>query len=752
MCGNLEGDRQISLDTILGAGGALDAAEFPTTEFEVVKWHHSMRWLRQNRVLRLTPEAIENVDPSSGEATKRHPYSSVTNVRLVDASYLVIAYSEDHDYHYKTADAVRVTWEINRRIKARATRDRFRRCLHNRRRTDSGCAKVRALRDAFSSSGVPLPPALSSGSASSARQRQQEGAAELQLTELLMDKRNDVGRAVFAAQARVDKLLRDGAEAGQPGSAVLRQVRDELLDLRERVHAALLARAASPDRDPGPESAARSGVVSPSSEPGCISRVGSCPSPLAEPREGHADPSALEMLDVQSPATLAAAQGAGATEASAATGVDVSVFELAVTAPAAPAPAPHARAGLGGGAQQSSAMALSFDDRCRSSSHFSGTSALSAATDSPAHRVRHGRADKRRRGMFSRRLDLRAWRDGGDGTAEELLQVLETALQHVILRPRAERLFAALRDDPELCERSRKLQSVLEQIRDRPPSFFHVAEQFQGAELGPAVAELAQLAAARAPCDKLEALVLAAKQMCIACAMQHAPHAAPTDLTLDDLLPLLMCCIARAEVSDHAFQAEFLWCLSDDSSADEHAFYFTVYKSAIEYLATIDPATGDARHSPRSAPETEPPHGRLGAPELLELRDSSVDGVNGVYHLSPAVHEGRAVWSKESAEDGDEAPRVIFWLPREGACGVWAVGPRPGGGVLDAATDAAEVASPAGSAAPWAAGAVVRTLDPPTRSVSMALAGMLTGEGSEGGDDELQATVPREVGAGLGDS
>eukprot|EP01065_Artemidia_motanka_P043724 TRINITY_DN6109_c0_g1_i1.p1 TRINITY_DN6109_c0_g1~~TRINITY_DN6109_c0_g1_i1.p1 ORF type:complete len:694 (+),score=133.15 TRINITY_DN6109_c0_g1_i1:79-2160(+) len=612
-------------------------AEFQTIEFEVTKRHHLKKWLRQERLLRLTPVAVENVKVT-GEVTRRHQYEMVSNVRLVDQSYLVITYRDDHDFHYITPHAIQIAWEINRRVKHGVTRDRFQRSLRLQRRR-LGSVSDRTVRDAFHSSGVPLPPALDSDL--DKRRRQREGLLEFELTELLMDKAGEVGRAVNAGRARVDQQLRQSEESGP---ALLYGIRSELHELRERIHAWLLARAVEVDGTDCDRTASRGSNTRRTSSPAPQSLTSDFPAPpsfvisdtdaavmlqVDSPKDddlGQRNHTGIEIepLDAVSPATAATQQQQQCS-------FDPCVNLGTPTSPPSPGPATP---GVGG----SAAVAASRPARRRAgavarlatpppapgcvgrrsvppltesscatlaaAAANASVSTVSQALGSPSTSSMALRVHRRRRrGKLDRPLVLMSWARGGDGTSEEIMSAVEVVLQRLLLRPRCDRLLSELHRDDRLREKCARVQSVIGQVRGKGPAFFQVPPRHSDIDLGAAISELNTLSEAHAPCEKAEVLVMTAKQICIACTVPPVASSGSmgataksdtgTEVTLDELLPLLMMCITETSIEDHVIQSEYLLCLYDSSSADEYVYYQTVYASAIEFLAVMNVHTGE---------------------------------------------------------------------------------------------------------------------------------------------------------------
>ncbi len=78
-----------------------------------------MTWLSQTRVLILTPTHIKNCKPGNPpEPTKVLAISDVSEVSLKDRENLSVKFRSDHDYFFKSDQALEIAWEIKKRMAA----------------------------------------------------------------------------------------------------------------------------------------------------------------------------------------------------------------------------------------------------------------------------------------------------------------------------------------------------------------------------------------------------------------------------------------------------------------------------------------------------------------------------------------------------------------------------------------------------------------------------------------------------------
>eukprot|EP00755_Sulcionema_specki_P024388 Sspe_Gene.81105::Locus_51683_Transcript_3_5_Confidence_0.375_Length_2201::g.81105::m.81105 len=449
-----------------------------------------MRWLLQDRVLRLGAFTIENVNTYTGQVTKKHSYKDVENVKLVDQRYLVISFCNDHDFHYKSPDAVRIAWEINKRINALQTRERYRQCLG--RMSDQNLTPSK-LALAFRTNRVPLPPEHEDCLA----QHHQE-VTELLITELLLNLRSDEGKAFQQVSTSIDCMLAKSRHA--KGKNMLKDIRSQLQRLKDMV----------------------------------VNRLILCASPTFIEKPEYLDAHSLSSISTHGVTSLYDS-------------FDVGSFNRKASTPDSDVP----------------------------------------------HRVR---PRKYRSTVLDRKRNLVSWSEGGDGTEEELAGSVEAVLQRMLFRPRHARLWEEIKADAELREKSQQTAKILQKVRYQPPGFFGVSEAFQAFNFELAVKELNDLQTKHLPCEKQDCLVLLAKQICVACALEHSAEGQRSiEMSLDDILPLFLLCVSRSSLPDPVLEAEYMWCLTDNMAADERAYYLTVFSSALEYLMTIElpEATGN---------------------------------------------------------------------------------------------------------------------------------------------------------------
>ena len=94
--------------------------------FEVEKQHHRMTWLTQKRVLLITSTHIKNCKPGNPpEVTKSLPISDIVAVALKDRENFSVQFRSDHDYFFRSEQALEIAWEIKKRIAANNAVDKL---------------------------------------------------------------------------------------------------------------------------------------------------------------------------------------------------------------------------------------------------------------------------------------------------------------------------------------------------------------------------------------------------------------------------------------------------------------------------------------------------------------------------------------------------------------------------------------------------------------------------------------------------
>lgn len=106
------------------------AQVFPCVSYEVVKVHHRMSWLKQNRYIILRGGEIVNAKPAprGGQPpveTKHHPLGSLEGFAAKSSTSFVLRFANDHDYFYNSPQATEILIEINKRVTALRVVDRL---------------------------------------------------------------------------------------------------------------------------------------------------------------------------------------------------------------------------------------------------------------------------------------------------------------------------------------------------------------------------------------------------------------------------------------------------------------------------------------------------------------------------------------------------------------------------------------------------------------------------------------------------
>eukprot|EP00659_Diplonema_papillatum_P007716 gene7716-11850_t len=487
---------------------------FPNVEFKVTKWHHSRRWLKQDRLLRLTEIGVENVNVYTGKVSKFHTYTDVDAVKLVNQRYFVLCFNNDHDYHYKTESAVRICWEINERLKAIESRERFKMFIARRISSDPRSKEsLKAhLSEAFRSNKVPIAVDLQHNLLA----RQQESMLELQITELVMDTKSDEGKHAAQVKSKTEQLLKPSQffGFGKPtGTALLAEVRYWLQELKVQLQA-FFSEACNftfPD------------------------------SVVSSPGDGS-----LMLQD----GSFSRRSGP---------------FIIQPSVPGSYPPL-------------TSSAQLTVSPDLTSSSVPGGLRSKLA---------------KRKRMMFvEEKVFKKPWRDGGAGTDDEVARSVDICLQKFLLKDLHDKLRTVVESDPSVAEKSKEVRRKLALVRHKPPAYFGIPRKLHNCGWADAVRELNKMSQKRLPVEKMECILVMVRQICIVSSVDSQTKAA-TDMSLDDILPIFLYCIARCKLEDPFVEAEYISVLSDGTTSDEHAYYLTVFFSALEYIATIDPLASD---------------------------------------------------------------------------------------------------------------------------------------------------------------
>lgn len=95
------------------------ASSFATLCFPVVKQHHKMSWLKQNRLLLVTGADVRNCKGSNvedAEATKEIEFRYIQKLVLTSKTSFAIHISNDHTYFYVSDKALEIVWAIRKRM------------------------------------------------------------------------------------------------------------------------------------------------------------------------------------------------------------------------------------------------------------------------------------------------------------------------------------------------------------------------------------------------------------------------------------------------------------------------------------------------------------------------------------------------------------------------------------------------------------------------------------------------------------
>ena len=475
---------------------------FPNLEFRVTKWHHRRRWLRQERLLRLTQRGIENVNLGTGITSKSNKYRDITDVKLVNHRYLILSFKKDHSYHYKTECAIRVCWEINERLKVLRAKERFRDFVNSRMQEfppHAGISRIAVVNNmsrAFRTNKIPLPI----DRACTLMCNRQESITEYNVTEILLNKKSPEGKLLITIQSKIDGLLKNKQCTGLQ---LLHEVRRWIQDLK------------------------------------------------------------VEVLD------LVLGTDQMSTNSS---------FRFT----------PPSNLSFGG-------------DVVHTSHSDSGTPYNQRLCN------RSIRIDTTPKGYKSKFIEVEHWRinkswaEGGCGTEDEISATVENVLQSLILTKHTQRLFEEIMSDPTLAKKRQTLAEKVKLIRNKPLSFFGVTDtELEKCNWTIAIKELEKIGEGELPSHKIDALMLMVRKICLIHSIDT--HAQPTEMSLDDILPLFLFCISRCQLPEILAEAEFMATLSDTTSSNEGAYFITVLFSALEYIimmemSELQPAIPDSNNN-----------------------------------------------------------------------------------------------------------------------------------------------------------
>lgn len=120
--------------------------------YSVVKKHHRHKWLRQERLLWITPTHVHNCRPSergetSPRITKQFPLTSITTLGIKGEKYFYFHVSGDHTYHYYSPRAIEIALKIHLYVTSAIAVDTF---------FDAGDGRKTCLMDRLISGSVPL--------------------------------------------------------------------------------------------------------------------------------------------------------------------------------------------------------------------------------------------------------------------------------------------------------------------------------------------------------------------------------------------------------------------------------------------------------------------------------------------------------------------------------------------------------------------------------------------------------------------
>eukprot|EP01063_Lacrimia_lanifica_P013887 TRINITY_DN20476_c0_g1_i1.p1 TRINITY_DN20476_c0_g1~~TRINITY_DN20476_c0_g1_i1.p1 ORF type:complete len:746 (+),score=174.48 TRINITY_DN20476_c0_g1_i1:112-2349(+) len=605
----------MSCDNDVTAGSpTLAHVVFPTLEFEVTKWHDKMRWLRQDRVLRLSDEGIENVKRKSGVAvtTKKFGYDTLKHVRLVERDYIILAFVDDHDYHYLTADAVRIAWEVNERMNVRENSKRYFKFISTR----SGKPTVSA---AFRRNKMPMPWDLEDRLVL----RQHNSLLELQITEMLLAPSTRVKRWVEKLQSAADASLYLGragsprpaasptgavgkraptpVNEGETGCRAVAVIGEAIVDVRRLVMEHYVAPSSTQIATPRDIPA----TIRDGNDLG-ITFAFLPPQRAADSNADDASQPSCQDDAGGSPASYTARSGTPVGTPCVATPLGLAGFGGEILRCTSPEPAEPSQLLLSRGGEPGDAR--------HSPSSASITNGHLSVSPSPSPpgitNASFGMAGRSLMRKVSRMRDRGASSIEGKviyvtGGEDELGKCIDRCLQKVLLQPSvADAAYREIHQDGGLAGKRALFAENHRFVHKKPIGYFGIPAKLHSCGWIDAVHELDAMAGKRLPHEKMSCIMLMVRQVFLIASVDSEENV--EGYSLDNLLPLIIFVLARSSLAEPLVEAEYIMALSDSVSADEQAYYLTVFFSAIEYIAGLDRSL-DCLFSEEPAPQPRPP-------------------------------------------------------------------------------------------------------------------------------------------------
>ena len=189
-------------------------------------------------------------------------------------------------------------------------------------------------------------------------------------------------------------------------------------------------------------------------------------------------------------------------------------------------------------------------------------------------------------------------------TDDELSTALDHALQKAVFQDSgvARQLNHLILRDSDLKTKRAALKRNMQLVSRKSPAFFGVPKSLEGCVWEDAVRKLDSMERKTLPCQKMECITDMIRQL-VATANVDSGSCAP--LALDDVLPLVIYSITRCSLPEPWAEAQMIYAAHDRHAADERAYYLTVFFSALEFLCTLDATSPFSAEACDEAPEED---------------------------------------------------------------------------------------------------------------------------------------------------